>query len=930
MRYAPYEFKPDDAYGFARHVGILCKERGNELFFKTCPYCKPRATRGNVNTFSINLKTGQHKCLRASCGVSGNMITLARDFDFSLGTEIDEYYAPKKKYRELPQPKEPLIPKTEALQYLESRGISEEVAKRYEITVQTKNPNILVFPFYDEVGKLKFVKYRKTDFDKTKDANKEWCESKTKPILFGMKQCDTSFKRLVITEGQCFDGKAEILTPDGWVSFENYAGQYVLQVDEKMNGTFTRPNRVIIKRHIGNMVRCRIGGNYETYTTDDHNLVLISPSGDVVKKKAGEKISSIYRIPTAISINSDNYKNWTNEMFALYLAISADGTIDFRKNTGNHKAKSDRYVRIAIPLERKSKRLQEILNSLGIEYSCNKNSRNYDSICFHCPDWLESKYLPYGFATGTSIEQKKFIIEEMVNWDGNRVKGKKQYEYSTIIKHNADVMQAIATSCGYMSTIMTKQNGGNDRFVKSYCYKVSVLLSKTYVTTQQFEKHKEIEKVDQRVYCVSVDTGMILIRQNGKISVTGNCDTLAVATAGINNVVSVPTGAKGFTWVPYCWNWLCKWEEIIVFGDYEKGSISLLDELSKRLKTKIKHVREEDYIDCKDANEILLKYGKEQIIKCVENAIPIPVENVIDLADVKDVDPYSLEKIPTRIQEVDKLLCGGLIFGCVNLITGKSGKGKSTLASQILGNAIDCGYNVFAYSGELPNFLFKSAIDFQSAGPQNVIEENRGEYVRRYVRKSAKEEIEEWYRGKCMLYDRTMVNDEDTDLLKTIEQMIISQNVRVILIDNLMTMISQTNVKGSKLDSQSNISHKLEDMARFYNVCIILVAHKRKDSGIDDEDMDDSIRGDSDIVNSAGVIIHYNVNKDEVDMDEFPRIIAVTKNRVFGRTNYNGWKVKFDEKSKRIYGNNDDPDYLLGWNKSDGFVQTEYEESPFT
>lgn len=610
MRYAPYEFKPSDAYDFARHVGILCKERGDELFFKTCPYCKPRATRGNVNTFSINLKTGQHKCLRASCGVSGNMITLARDFDFSLGTEIDEYYAPKKKYRELPQPKEPVIPKPEALQYLESRGISEEVAKRYEITVQTKNPNILVFPFYDEHGKLKFVKYRKTDFDKTKDANKEWCESKTKPILFGMKQCDTSFKRLVIVEGQM--------------------------------------------------------------------------------------------------------------------------------------------------------------------------------------------------------------------------------------------------------------------------------------------------------------------------------DCLAVATAGINNVVSVPTGAKGFTWVPYCWNWLCKWEEIIVFGDYEKGSISLLDELSKRLKTKIKHVREEDYLDCKDANEILLKYGKEQVIKCVENAIPIPVENVIDLADVKDVDPYSLEKIPTRIQEVDKLLCGGLIFGCVNLITGKSGKGKSTLASQILGNAIDCGYNVFAYSGELPNFLFKSAIDFQSAGPQNVIEENRGEYVRRYVRKSAKEEIEEWYRGKCMLYDRTMVNDEDTDLLKTIEQMIISQNVRVILIDNLMTMISQTNVKGSKLDSQSNISHKLEDMARFYNVCIILVAHKRKDSGIDDEDMDDSIRGDSDIVNSAGVIIHYNVNKDEVDMDEFPRIIAVTKNRVFGRTNYSGWKVKFDEKSKRIYGNNDDPDYLLGWNKSDGFVQTEYEESPFT
>lgn len=42
---------------------------------------------------------------------------------------------------------------------------------------------------------------RKTDFDKTKDKNKEWCEADCKPILFGMKQCK-DFTTLVITEGQ--------------------------------------------------------------------------------------------------------------------------------------------------------------------------------------------------------------------------------------------------------------------------------------------------------------------------------------------------------------------------------------------------------------------------------------------------------------------------------------------------------------------------------------------------------------------------------------------------------------------------------------------------------------------------------------------------------------------------------------------------------
>lgn len=610
MRYKVYEFNPDDAYNFARHVGIEVKEHGGELFFKTCPYCKPRATRGNVRTFSINLKTGQFKCLRASCGISGNMVTLSKDFDFSLGNEVDEYYRPNKKYKRLKQPKEAIKPKPEAIQYLESRGISEEVAKKYEITVQTSHPNILVFPFYDEKGVLQFVKYRKTDFDKTKDANKEWCEASTKPILFGMKQCDDSFDTLTLTEGQL--------------------------------------------------------------------------------------------------------------------------------------------------------------------------------------------------------------------------------------------------------------------------------------------------------------------------------DSLAVATAGIPNAVSVPTGAKGFTWIPYCWDWLCKWKKIIVFGDFEKGSISLLDELAKRLKDRVEHVREDNYRDCKDANEILLRYGAEQVRKCVEESVKLPIDNVIDLADVKELDPYSIEKIPTGITDVDNLLCGGIPFGVVTIVTGKSGKGKSTFVGQIITRALNKGDNVFVYSGEMPNYLFKNAIDFQIAGPANVVEEDRRDYVKRYVRKSAKDKIVEWYRGKCMLYDRTMVKDEDTDLLNTIERMIVSQNARVIVIDNLMTMINKTRVKGSKLEAQSEVSNALEDMARFYNVCIILVAHKRKDSGIDDEDMDDSIRGDSDIVNSAGVIIHYNVNKDENTMENYPRIISVTKNRVFGRTSYRGWKVHYDEKSKRIYGDHDDLNICLGWdNESGGFVE-DYDNSIFS
>ena len=85
--------------------------------------------------------------------------------------------------------------------------------------------------------------------------------------------------------------------------------------------------------------------------------------------------------------------------------------------------------------------------------------------------------------------------------------------------------------------------------------------------------------------------------------------------ASIRNAFSVPGGAKGFTWYPPSYDFVSQFSEMIIFGDYENGAITLLDEMKQRFGGVIKHVRPEDYLDCKDANEILLKYGREQILK---------------------------------------------------------------------------------------------------------------------------------------------------------------------------------------------------------------------------------------------------------------------------------------------------------------------------
>ena len=563
-----YEFKSSEVLDFANFIGAEVKQKGNELFFKYCPQCKGGG--GDKETFSVNLETGAFKCFRASCDYHGHFVELARDFGFKLDDEQE------RKYRKLPQPK--IESKPKAIEWLEKRGISSDVVKRYKITVQKDNDNILVFPFYDEQGVMQFVKYRKMDFDKEKDKNKEWCEKDTMPILFGMAQCE-DFSRLVITEGQI--------------------------------------------------------------------------------------------------------------------------------------------------------------------------------------------------------------------------------------------------------------------------------------------------------------------------------DSLSVASCGIKNAVSVPTGALGFTWLANCWDWINKFEEIVVFGDYEKGKITLIETLEKRIQGKVRCVRCEDYLCEKDANDILRKYGKGAIIKAVENAELREVKYVKRLANVEAVNLTDLPKIKTGIQQLDRV-CGGLLRGHVVLLSGKRGEGKSTFMSQIVAEAIEQDNAVFVYSGELPNYHFKNWLDLQIAG-NKFVSTRQNEYGDNeyYLSEDTVKKINKWYYDKAFIFDNSAVTDNEYEgLLKVIIDSICRYDIKLVCIDNLMTAMD-CDVNTDLYRQQSSFVKSLEKLAQQYDVAIILVAHPKKTQGDFDND---TVSGSSDITNAVSFVFNYQRAKDGTEHDSE---LMITKNRLNGKilTGENSIKLYYSEKSKRVTAN---------------------------
>ena len=401
---------------------------------------------------------------------------------------------------------------------------------------------------------------------------------------------------------------------------------------------------------------------------------------------------------------------------------------------------------------------------------------------------------------------------------------------------------------------------------------------------------------------------------NSRLIITeGQIDSLSVSESGIENAVSVPLGANGFTWIPYCWDWVLQFKEMVVFGDHEHGHITLLDELARRFGGNmiIKHVQPEAYRDCKDANEILQRYGPEAVREAVETAEIVPDRRVVDVSAIDYMSITEKEHFSTGIGHLDGMI-GGYYMGDLNVITGKRGEGKSTLASQMLTFALKNGYPVFAYSGELDNVNFAEWFYRQIAGARHInkIDRGKNELPLYSIEAEALEKIRRWIHGKAFLYSSEIITDGKTEqeaLIEVVEKAVKQYGCRVILIDNLMTAISG-DARYDINQQQTEFVRKLKSIAQTMDACIILVAHPRKGAQVDSDD----IAGSANITNLADTVICYS--RDKEDHDGTHRTLKVFKNRKTGKIDTEGVLMNFQESSKRISLSNTF-DFECGWEK---------------
>lgn len=399
----------------------------------------------------------------------------------------------------------------------------------------------------------------------------------------------------------CVPTHSEVLTRNGWKRIDEvHEGDEIMCAD--LNGLNLFFDEVYHK------VPVKMQDTYECrglIATKDHRLVYRTQKDqdyriDFYANLLQKKDTNHIYIPLAGEFNGEGL-HITDDMLKFLIAVQADGHYMYEETMSG---KSYYGLEFHLKKQRKIERIKDILDSLNLEYKENFKSDgsvstrvyNTDEINIVedlCEKYLDGKKFTWDWIN-LSKEQADLFLDEILLWDGC-VSAQK---YSSRERQNLDIVNAIAALNNRGSKVI-----GSDVFFKNAPY-LQLCGKETRKTS---DKQREVT-------CVSVRSGMFLVRQNGKTFVIGNCPGPYLKTkfSYIAQQVNKKLGAsvKPNATIKAGQKWLGTEQDGIVSGqsyydaeyipalesctEWGEGGSNFIRALQKKLNTSIRAGLEED------------------------------------------------------------------------------------------------------------------------------------------------------------------------------------------------------------------------------------------------------------------------------------------------------------------------------------------------
>ncbi len=367
---------------------------------------------------------------------------------------------------------------------------------------------------------------------------------------------------------------------------------------------------------------------------------------------------------------------------------------------------------------------------------------------------------------------------------------------------------------------------------------------------KNFKLYKGAEKIFYNINSI--------VGYNNCIITEGEMDVLALHEAGIKNVISVPNGAtlnsNNLDYLDNCIGYFADKEKVIIAVDSDEAGQALQQELIRRLGAE--HCYLVDFDDCKDANEYLLKYGKEKLKECIYESKQVPLENVTTFFDVEaDITDFVTNGFKPGYQiglsNFDQIF--STYTGQFITVTGIPSSGKSDFVDQMV-----IGYN--------RNYGWKTAF----ASPENAPTYLHAHKLLRKLWEGmpTKHDIgkEKWKTNSEHLNDNFFFIDMDKytldKVLKKGAELVKRKGIKCLVIDPF-NKIRDEDCRTDDVNRYTmEYLTKIEIFAKKYDVLVFIVAHptkmyKDKDGKIEEPNMY-NIKGGGEWYDASyhGLLVH--------------------------------------------------------------------------
>lgn len=347
----------------------------------------------------------------------------------------------------------------------------------------------------------------------------------------------------------------------------------------------------------------------------------------------------------------------------------------------------------------------------------------------------------------------------------------------------------------------------------------------------------------------------------------GEMDCLSFYECGRHDVVSVPNGANSN--LDYLDDYIEEYfddkETIYIASDSDTKGVLLRDELLRRFG--VERCRVLEYGEgCKDANEHLMKFGRESLLQCIASAPEIKMEGVFTVQDFEQSLDALFENgwqkgVTIGHDNFDRLCSFETKRLCI--VTGIPGSGKSEFIDEIAERLnMRYGWRFAYFSPENAPLAYHASklIEKFTGKHFNRQSLSYGEY------KQVKEHIEQDF-----YFIAPTDNYRVDTILEKAKYLVRRRGIKALVIDPYNRLESE---QGGRSETQyiSGLLDKLTNFAQRNDILIILMAHptkqpRNKDGVIEAPTLYD-ISGSANFFNKAdfGIVVHRNRLENTVEV----------------------------------------------------------------